>query len=237
VCRRHQRSSEEFIISLVDVECNLSQINVHKALGPDGLPNWLLRDFSIYIAGPVFAIYNASVREGFVPLRWKEANVVPVPKVQPPRTVEADLCPISLTATLAKILESFVGTWILEQVGSRLDDRQYGALKQHSTTHDLIDMLHHWHAAIDKGQSIRTLFVDFTKAFDHIDHNVLVSKMVALGLPDVIARWICAFLRDRWRVKIGDFLSDWLQLVAGMPQGSYLGPLTFAILIRYDRAV
>jgi len=89
-------------------------------------------------------------------------------------------------------------------------------------------MLHHWHAAVDKGQSVRTVFVDFTKAFDHVDHNVLVSKLVALGLPDVIVRWICAFLRQR--VKIGDILSDWLQL-AGMPQGSYLGPLTFVILI------
>jgi len=69
-------------------------------------------------------------------------------------------------------------------------------------------------------------------AFDHVDHNVLVSKLVALGLPDVIVRWICAFLRHRYqRVKIGDILSDWLQLAAGMPQGSYLGPLSFVILI------
>jgi len=67
-------------------------------------------------------------------------------------------------------------------VSSRLDDRQYGALKQRSTTHALVDMLHHWHVAVDKGQSVRTVFVDLTKAFDHVDHNVLVSKLVALGL-------------------------------------------------------
>ena len=53
---------------------------------------------------------------------------MPVPKVQPPRAAEADLCPISLTATLAKLLESFVGSWIPEHVGGSLDDRQYGAL-------------------------------------------------------------------------------------------------------------
>jgi Reverse transcriptase (RNA-dependent DNA polymerase) len=152
----------------------------------------------------VCAIYNASVhmREGVVPSRWKEANVVPVPKVQP-RAVESDLRPISLTATLAKLLESFVGSWILERVGSSLDDRQYGALRQHSTTHALVDMLHHWHAAVDKGQSVRTVFVDFAKAFDHVDYNVLVAKLVALGLSDFIVRWMCAFLSDRrQRVKI-----------------------------------
>ena len=74
-------------------------MKVPKAPGPDGLPNWLLRDFSCHLAGPVCAIYNASVREGFVPLRWKEANVVPVPKVQPPRAVESDLIIIIIIKT------------------------------------------------------------------------------------------------------------------------------------------
>ena len=157
---------------------------------------------------------------------------MPVPKIQPPRAVASDLRPISLTATLAKVLESVVGSWILERVGDSLDDRQYGALRQRSTIHALVDMVHHWHVAVDKGESARTVFVDFAKAFDHVDHNVLVAKMVALGLPDVIVRWMCTFLQGRrQRVKIGDVLSDWLQLSAGMPQGSYLGPLTFIILI------
>ena len=223
---------DEFIITQEQVERKLNRVKVHKAPGPDGLPNWLLRDFSSHLAGPVCAIYNASVREGFVPTRWKEANVVPVPKIQPPRAVESDLRPISLTATLVKVLESFVGPWIMERVGDSLDNRQYGALRRRSTTHALVDMLHHWHAAIDKCDSIRTVFVDFAKAFDHVDHNVLVAKLAALGLPDVIVRWICSFLRDRrQRVKIGDIQSEWLQLAAGMPQGSYLGPLTFIILI------
>ena len=70
-------------------------------------------------------------------------------------------------------------------------------------------MLHHWHAAADKGESVPTVFVDFAKAFDNVDHNVLVAKLVALSLPDVIVRWICAFLRERrQRVKIGDVLSE-----------------------------
>jgi len=93
-------------------------------------------------------------------------------------------------------------------------------------------MLHHWHAAVDKRQLVRSVFVDFSKAFDHVDHNILVAKLVALSLFDVIVRWMCAFLRDRrQRVKIGDVISDWLHLTAEMPQGSYLGPLTFVILI------
>jgi len=185
---------DEFIISLKDIECRLSQINIHKAPGPDRLPNWLLRDFSSCFAGPVGAIYSGSVRERFVPSWWKEANVMPVPKVQSPKAIKSDLHPISLTATLGKVLESFVRSWILDQVGNNLVNWQYAGLRQCSTTHALVDMLHHWHAAIDKSQSVHSVFIDFAKAFNHIDHNILVDKLVALSLPDVIMRWICAFL-------------------------------------------
>jgi hypothetical protein len=227
----------EFIISKAAVERKLMQIKIHKAPGPDNLPNWVLRDFCIQLSGPVCAIFNASIREGFVPARWKEANVIPVPKVQPPKSVECDLRPISLTATLGKLLESFVGGWILGRIVDKLDDHQYGGLKRRSTTHALVDMLHHWHSAADRGQSARVVFIDFAKAFDHVDHNILVAKLLAYDLPDVIIRWMMSFLTDRHqRVKIGDNLSGWLKMAAGMPQGSFLGPLTFIILIDNLRA-
>jgi len=100
------------------------------------------------------------------------------------------------------------------------------------TTHALVDMLHYWYKAIDKGQSVRVVFVDYAKAFDHVNHNILIEKMQALGLPDFIVRWMCTFLQNRHqRVKIGDILSERLTVIAGIPQGSYLGPLTFIILI------
>jgi len=74
---------------------------------------------------------------------------IPVPKVNPPQSTEADLRPISLTLTLGKVLESFVGSWILQHVDSQLESSQYGALKSRLTTHALVDMLHYWYKAID----------------------------------------------------------------------------------------
>jgi Reverse transcriptase (RNA-dependent DNA polymerase) len=154
------------------------------------------------------------------------------PQSPPTEAIQSDLRPISLTPTLGKILESFIGSWILERIEHQLDSRQYGALRGRSTTHALVDALHHWHSAVDSRQSVRTVFVDYAKAFDHVDHNILVAKMVEFGLSDVIIRWICSFLTDRrQRVKIGDVFSGWQLVNAGMAQGSYLGPLTFIILI------
>ena len=96
----------------------------------------------------------------------------------------------------------------------------------------IVDMLHHWHTAepaVDKGQSVRTVFVDFTKAFDHVDHNVLVSTLVALDLPDSLSDGSVPFCDIE--VSVSRSATSCLQLTAGMPQGSYLGPLTLIVIL------
>ena len=185
-----------------------------------------------FLAEPVCAIFNSSLRQGHVPKIWKQANVIPAPKIHPPKLVENDLRPISLTATLSKILESFVGGWILEAVGHQLDTNQYGALKERSTSHALVSVLHHWSTALDNGDSVRALFVDYSKAFDRVNHNTLLNKMTAIGVPKLVLRWLYSFLNDRQqRVKLGSSFSDWTSITGGMPQGSWLGPLIFIIYI------
>jgi len=80
--------------------------------------------------------------------------------------------------------------------------------------------------------SVRVLFVDYAKAFDHVDHNIVIQKLRSLNVPDFIVRWVTSFLCERQqRVKISDVFSDWITLRGGMPQGSWLGPLIFIILI------
>jgi len=122
-------TQSEFVIEVSAEDIKLSRINVYKAPGPDGLPNGMLRDFCTQLSGQVCVIFNASVREGTVPACWKKADVIPVPKVHPPQVIETDLWTISLTATLSKLLESFVGTWILDRIQDKLDIHQYATLK------------------------------------------------------------------------------------------------------------
>ena len=222
----------QYIIEPWQVENKLSRIQLSKAPGPDNIPNWLLKEMAPFIAEPISAIFNASIQQSCVPRRWKLANTVPVPKVHPPRDICTDLRPISLTPTLAKILESFVGTWILDTIQHKLGNDQFGALKGRSTTHALVSMTHQWSCALDKGGSSRVLFVDYAKAFDHVDHTILLNKLIALGSPKCLTKWVYSFLKDReQRVKINDIYSEWTTLTGGMPQGTWLGPLTFVILI------
>ena len=76
-----------------------------KTAGPDGIQAWMLRDLAPILASPVCAIFNSSIRDGFVPSKWKSAIVSPLAKKSPPTSIEKDMRPISLTCILAKELE------------------------------------------------------------------------------------------------------------------------------------
>jgi len=77
----------EYIIDPFEVESKLSRIDVHRSSGPDELPNWFLKEFSVFLAEPVCSIFNASIRKGEEPSVWKLANTVPIPKVCPPKAI------------------------------------------------------------------------------------------------------------------------------------------------------
>ena len=176
------------------VERRLMSTCVSKSPGPDGIPNWILHDLAPFISKPITAIYNASIVDGIFPDVWKQSNVVPVLKSNSRRTIKDDLRPISLTPALPKHLEWFVGQQLLSRVSDKFDKQQFGALKELSTAHALIDIVHEWNVALDDGSSLRAVFVDYAKAFYHVDHSILLAKLVSLGVPAYIIKLMYSFL-------------------------------------------
>jgi Reverse transcriptase (RNA-dependent DNA polymerase) len=140
----------EFTVYPEEVYNALSRINTRKSPGPDDIPNWLLKDFAFAIADPVCHIFNASLISGLVPDIWKRANVVPIPKSHPPKSIHEDLRPISLTSTLSKLLEAILGRRLLPIIADKFDHRQFGVLRGRSTTHALIAITSQWHQALDE---------------------------------------------------------------------------------------
>jgi len=106
--------------------------------------------------------------------------------------VESDLRLISLTPTICKVLESFVGRRMLAAIADKFDIKHFGALRGRSTTHALIDILRMWHEALDKRQSVRAVFVDYAKAFDHADHAIILHKLHDMGAPEFVIRFSVA---------------------------------------------
>ena len=94
-------------------------------------------------------------------------------------------------------------------------------------------MFHHWLRATDgTGSTVRTALLDFRKAFDLVDHHILVGKLLTLGVKPTVVNWVTDFLRNRQqRVKLSGVFSDWLDVPVGVPQGTRLGPWLFLATI------
>ena len=121
---------------------------------------------------------------------------------------------------------------MLDYIVDRLDVNQYGGLRGLSTTHALVDMVHTWLLMAEERKASHVVLLYYRKAFDHVDQTVLATKCKRYTLPNFIIRWLCAFLSDRsQRVRLGQELSDWVSLKGSVPQGSWLGPLLFIVLV------
>ena len=198
-------SDEVPVASELSVLQKLSTLNTTKAQGPDGIPGWLLKDNADLLKEPVTEILNISYFENCLPSSWKEADVVPVPKQTPIKDVNKHLRPISLTPILSKIAEDYVvEEYVKPAVLKKINPRQFRTIPNSCTTHALISMTHNWYAATDgNGATARVVLCDFRKAFDLIDHNVLVRKLSSYDIPRRILCWIVDFLMDRkQRVKL-----------------------------------
>lgn len=153
--------------------------------------------------------------------------MVPIPKSNPPTWNQ--LRPISLTDHFAKVAESFLIGWLTDDIEGQIDVNQFGNRKGHSTSHYLVKLLNNIFMHAEKPSSIsRIVITDFSKAFDRVDHNVAIPKLIKMGARPAIIPWICSFLSGRSQcVRYNDSISPWLDLSGGVPQGTLTGPATF----------
>ena len=223
----------KFSVTVQEVESQLARVKPNKAPGPDGIMSWMLRDLSTHLAGPVAALFNSSIRDGFVPQKWKSAHITALPKKTPPQSIQSDLRPVSLTSLLAKELERIITPWLKESFAYQTDHLQFGNQQGVSTTHMLVKMLHLWHKALDESNTaIRIVFLDFAKAFDRINHNKLLDKYESLETPPTILRWLYSFLQGRTQsVKLGNKISAPKTINGAVPQGAILGLECFTTMI------
>ena len=209
----------------------LKKINASKATGPDGIPPRLVKEFAYELSVPFTDILNCSYTEGTVPHQWKKAIVIPIPK-QYPANIDK-LRPVSLTDCFAKICEGFVVDWILDDIEHKIDINQYGNVKGVSTSHYLVSLMHFLHSGAEVPKNVGTVVLtDFSKAFDLIDHNLLISKFIQIGVTESLIPWICSFISGRQQcVRYNQTLSDYKMLNGGLPQGTKMGPLGFQVII------
>ena len=211
----------------------VSALKPSNSCGEDGISSKLLKDIIPSIVTPLVHIFNRSLATGVVPSHLKVAKVIPVFKSGDKFSFN-NYRPISILPAISKILEKLVYKRIHDFTIKHniLTPDQFGFRPKHST-HMAINKLYDLiSTALDRKLHTIGIFLDLSKAFDTLDHQILINKLSQYGIRGAANLWIKSYLENRKQyVVFNDHQSPTAVIKCGVPQGSILGPLLFLLYI------
>ena len=220
-------------ISIFQCKKHLKRLNKNKPLGPSDIPAWALKDCLNLLAEPLCFMINAFIEEGKFPEHLKQAHVIPIYKKGDNEDPD-NYRPISITSSLAKVFEQILREQMNEYLerNKLLGPLQFGFRAKYSTTDALLFATENIRKDLDDNRSTAAAFLDLSKAFNSMSHEILLEKLHHLNFDEKAIKMIKSFLTDRCQmVKLSTCNSDWIQLYQGVPQGTVLGPLLFNIYV------
>jgi hypothetical protein len=207
----------------------LSRIKTHKSVGPDCIPNQVLKNCADELAPGLTSLYQYSIDSGKLPKDWTSANVTPIFKKGNVHLAE-NYRPVSLTCVASKILEHIVCKHILDHLDRNniLTKLNHGFRSGFSCESQLVTTMHDLLKNNDDNIPTDMIVLDFSKAFDTVPHDKLLYKLRKYGIEGNIHRWLSSFLCGRTMNVVTDGeKSPTATVSSGVPQGTVLGPLLF----------
>lgn len=218
-------------ITLARVLDELKKLNLNKGSGSDNLPPIFIRECANELALPITLIFQTSIDTGVFPNKWKQSLVTPIPK-NSKKSFVTEYRPISKLCVLGKILEKIVTADISTAAKNVISVNQHGFFKKRSVDTNMLIFTDFLAESLDNNSQVDVVYTDFSKAFDKINHDMLISKLLNAGVHGNLLRWINSYIRNRSQsVRLKGFSSQFLPVPSGVPQGSHLGPLLFSLYI------
>ena len=211
----------------------INEIEVKKATGPDGISAYLVKMSRDVLAPALEKIFRKCIRDSTFPKLMKIAEIIPLHKGDA-KTNSTNYRPISLLPIFGKLLEKVIANRITKffDKNNVITPHQFGFRKNHSTELAVTEIHNKLLKNMDENKHTCTVFLDLAKAFDSVDHKILLKKMEKYGIRGSALKLIESYLTERRHyVKINDSKSNSTLLEIGVPQGSVLGPLLFLVFI------
>uniref|UniRef100_A0A8C7CDY6 Reverse transcriptase domain-containing protein n=1 Tax=Oncorhynchus kisutch TaxID=8019 RepID=A0A8C7CDY6_ONCKI len=220
-------------IHSADVLKELQNLDPYKSAGLDNLDPFFLKLSAEIVATPITSLFNLSFVSSEIPKDWKAAAVIPLFKGGD--TLDPNCYrPISILPCLSKVFESQVNKQITDHFESHhtFSAMQSGFRAGHGCTSATLKVLNDILTAIDKKHYCAAVFIDLAKAFDSVNHHILIGRLDSLGFSNDCLAWFTNYFSDRVQcVKSEGLLSGPLAVSMGVPQGSILGPTLFSVYI------
>ena len=219
-------------IPVENVLTTLRYLKGCKSTDTDKIPAKMLRIAADVIA-PSLTFFNLSLSNGIFVDDWKNARVTPIHK-NGSKLVMGNYPSISVLPIISKIFEQEIFQQLYKYMNENnlISKFQSGFRPGYSTLSALIQMCDAGFNNMDNGELTGVVFLDIQKAFDSIDHNILLDKLKFYGISQIEIKWFQSYLTDRYQqCQINGFLSKKGKIISGVPQGSILGPLPFLIYI------